>query len=139
MNQNTKEAIEQLAKAIGVMPHITHKENGDDVYCLVSDALAKLKKAEQPPALDFTKEFRRHLERERKSMGLRAKEACAIIDRLEASREDYERRLKAHSAGKAVKHICRDCLKNFWNVDDEPIICPHCGSKNMPIVLMQNE
>ena len=49
------------------------------------------------------------------------------------SRTDMERRLKAHSAGEAVKHFCRECRKPFWNVDDEPIICPHCGSKEMPV------
>lgn len=47
---------------------------------------------------------------------------------------DMKRRLKAHSAGEAVRHFCRDCLKAFWNVDDEPMICPHCGSKDMPII-----
>lgn len=47
---------------------------------------------------------------------------------------DAERRLKAHSAGEAVRHFCRDCLKAFWNVDDEPMICPHCDSKEMPII-----
>lgn len=46
---------------------------------------------------------------------------------------DMERRLKAHSAGEAVKHFCRECRKPFWNVDDEPIVCPHCGSKEMPV------
>lgn len=45
---------------------------------------------------------------------------------------DMKRRLKAHSAGEAVRHFCRECRKPFWNVDDEPIVCPHCGSKEMP-------
>ena len=45
-----------------------------------------------------------------------------------------KRRVSCHQKGEAVKHICRDCLRNFWNVDDEPIICPFCGSNEMPIV-----
>ena len=49
-------------------------------------------------------------------------------------RADVERRLKAHSAGEAVRHFCRECLKAFWNVDDEPMVCPHCGSIEMPII-----
>ena len=58
----------------------------------------------------------------------------APVNPLLSINKDLERRLKAHSAGEAVRHFCRECLKAFWNVDDEPIVCPHCDSKEMPIV-----
>lgn len=58
----------------------------------------------------------------------------APVNPLLSINKDLERRLKAHSAGEAVRHFCRECLKAFWNVDDEPIVCPHRGSKEMPIV-----
>lgn len=58
----------------------------------------------------------------------------SAIENEEKYHADVERRLKAHSAGEAVRHFCRDCLKPFWNVDDEPMVCPHCGSKEMPII-----
>ena len=47
---------------------------------------------QQPTAGEFTKEFRQHLERERKSMGFaiwtQAKEACDRLDRAEAINKD---------------------------------------------------
>ena len=104
----------------------------------LKEAIAELEKALEFEEW-FTKEYPLPPTVERGPIGRDFRNGCKkawnkSIDRSEASRKDYERRLKAHSAGEAVKHICRDCLKNFWNVDDEPIICPHCGSKDMPIV-----
>ena len=64
--------------------------------CSIFDALALLKPKDQPSS-EFTKEFRRHLERERKSMGFaiwaRAKEACDRLDITNA----LNRRLKKDS------------------------------------------
>ena len=46
--------------------------------------------------------------------------------------KDLERRLESHIKGESIEHICRECGKKYYNVDDEPIICPWCNCGYMP-------
>lgn len=69
-----KEAIKKLNKAVKVMPHIKHKANRDDTYCLVNQALALLR-AEEPEA-GKTREMKFA------RSGAAALSGSAILDRL---------------------------------------------------------
>ncbi len=42
--------------------------------------------------------------------------------------------VQSHMKGEGVKVICRSCSKNFWHVDDQPIVCPFCECEDMPIL-----
>ena len=45
----SKEIIDLLNKAIGTMPHIEHKQDDNDAYCLVSKALTLFKQQPTEP------------------------------------------------------------------------------------------
>ena len=60
--------------------------------------------------------------------------ALYVITTHENTIEDLRRRLNDHSKGDSVSHICQDCSKKFWNVDDEPMVCPHCDCDKMPLL-----
>jgi len=55
-----------------------------------------------------------------------------VVVELQAKNKDLQRRLLSHISGESVKHTCQDCLRSFWNVDDEIIKCPFCDSEKMP-------
>ena len=48
------------------------------------------------------------------------------IKELEAEIKRLNTIILEHKKGHSIEAECEECLKQFWYIDDDPIVCPYC-------------
>ena len=63
----------------------------------------------------------------------RIKELEDELEEAKRYQRGYKVRLSSHMKGEGCKRFCISCTKPIWFVDDEPLVCPFCGTEGFHV------